>query len=461
MERVAFELAYGKAKKAVTVAKERLAGPLVRPRPFPETGRSARDTILEVMAQPVGRPRLSDMVAGKVVGLVVSDEFRAGLQQLLAEVMMVEIGAGRPQELRVFIATGTHDPAIYCKNLGPFIESVIPRVGCPVKLYRHDCDASEFAVLGDTRMGTPLMLNRAWMECEVRAYGHESKHHYMAGYSNLDKQIVPGLASRRTVEANHKRSLSPDSGAGRNPWHSDPARQTNPFSEDGRDARAMSERLWVDGDGNVVPRAVETFALDMISQGDQVYWAMAGDPTPVAQAMPAKADEVALFELDKTKYVVISPGGPPACQAMYGVQNCFDMALLGAVASGGEALIIAPCDGRPDVPEEVRGLAPDLKSKELFWDNLVMMREWPLEKCRQHITEHFELYLWKTYRVLRLFKADGVKLYVHSELPDEVLSAAGFLPVHDIEAWVREREARGDGQFRVIDDGNKMCIRGR
>jgi nickel-dependent lactate racemase len=398
------------------------------------------------------------MVAGKIVGLCISDEFRAGLQAQIAEAMMLEIDAGKPAQLRVFIATGTHDPAVYCKNLAPLVEKIGERLSCPLRVIRHDCDRSRFVDVGTTPLGTLVRVEADWMETEVRVHGHEAKHHYMAGYSMIDKHIVPGVASRLTVEQNHKRSLSPNSAAGRNPWVADPARQDNPFSIDGRDARALTERFLLLPDGTLAEQHVDTFALDMISEKEDVFWVLSGDPTLICREVPAKADEVALYTVEPARYVVISPGGPPASTALYGVQNCFDMALLGAIEKGGEALVVAPCDGRPDLPDGVRGIAPDAKSTELFWANLVRLRDTPLDECFQYISDHFELYMWKTYRVLRNFKQDRLRIYLHTQLPDDLVRQGGFLPAPDIDAWVREREARGDGAFRVIDGGNKLCV---
>ena len=461
MEREQFKLTYGTSTKELSVSKRRLAGPLVSPLPFPPSNRTVTDVLNEKLAAPDGRPRLRELVRDKVVGIVISDEFRAGLQPQIAEVLMTEAAAGGPAEIRVFIATGTHDPAIYCRNLGPHVREIASGLDCPVSLVEHDCDKSQFVDLGQTSMGTHLYIEKPWMECEVRVYGHESKLHYMAGYSTIDKQIVPGVSARKTVEDNHKRSLQPGSAPGRNPWHVIPERRNNPFSVDAKEARAITESYWLSPAGALVKKPVDTFGLDMISQGKDIFWAAAGDPGPMTREMTGKADEVALVELEKCKYVVISPGGPPASQAMYGVQNCFDMALLGAIQQGGEALIVAPCDGRPDLPPDVSGLAPDGKAKALFWDNLLKLKEWPLDKCLEHITENFELYMWKTYRVLKNFKGDELKLHVHCELPDETLLEAGFIPAPDINAWIAEREERDDGKIRVIDGGNKLCIVGR
>ena len=47
-----------------------------------------------------------------------------------------------------------------------------------------------------------------------------------------------------------------------------------------------------------------------------------------------------------------------------------------------------------------------------------------------------------------------------SELSDEQLTKAGFIPEHDPQRWLDERAARGDGKCHVIDGGNKLFVSG-
>jgi hypothetical protein len=199
--------------------------------------------------------------------------------------------------------------------------------------------------------------------------------------------------------------------------------------------------------------------LEVISDGEHVFWSGTGEPEAVTETMIEVADRQAQFDVPRSRYVVVSPGGPPASTSLYGVQNCFDIALIGAIQKGGEALVLGPCDGRPGVPPEVCGLAPDKKSKELFWDNLVRLRDADLETCREEISHGFELYLWKTWRILRLFKRDGIRIWMHSELPAERLAEAGFEHAPDPQAWIDERTERGDGKFVVVNGGNKLLVR--
>lgn len=462
MDTTAITLTYGAESLSLRVPDAFLAGPVIRPQALPTMDEaSILGAMRTALAAPMGRPPLRSMVEGKRVAVVVSDEFRAGQQERIIHVLCEELAAGAPAHVTFLCATGTHEPAVYAAGIGAMVQRWADAAGLEVEFVAHSCDDPALVEVGTSPLGTSVRLEPAYLRAEVRVYGHESKHHYMNGYSLIDKQVVPGICARATVAANHKRSLSTDSGPGRNSWHPDPARQANPFGEDSRAIRRMVEGLVLNADSQLLQRRAQTFGLDMISDKSSLYWVAAGDPDELCAAAVVKADEQAQFTVPRSRYVLISPGGPPASQAMYGVQNCFDMAMLGAVQTGGEVLVVAPCEGRPDLPAHVRGFATSEKSLELFWNNLVVLRHQPLDQAYRWIDANFQLYLWKTWRVLRNFGHDRLRIHVHSQLPDAALEEAGFVAVADPQAWIDERAARGDGLLRVIDNGNKLLVLGQ
>ena len=454
---------YGLGQLTLDIPDDFLAGEIVKPRPV-SADLSVDDAIAHALASPVGSSRLSEMVAGKSVGVIMSDEFRAGQHERIIRGLLLEIAAGAPRAVSVFVATGSHDPDFYARNIKGWIAAAADEAGLDVTTWVNDCDdASTHVRLGVTDGGTPIELHKAFLATEVRVYGHEAKHHYMNGYSCIDKQVAPGIATRATIEASHKKALHHNhSVAGRSPWHDDPDRRNNPFGIESRDCRLASENArWDEAQQRLVDGPVERFALDMISTTAAVLWAQAGHPDEATREMMRQADAMSSFDVEKTRYVVVSPGGPPACNAIYGVQNCFDMALKGAIQDGGEALVLAPCLGKEGLPDDVNGLAPDAKSKALFWDNLVRFRDAPLDDAATFIDSHFELYLWKTDRVLKLMKENGVRIYLHGELPPERVEPSGLIPVADPQAWIDERASRDDGKIRAIDKGNTILVRGR
>lgn len=455
-------LTYGKSRINFSIPSGVLAGPVISPRQ-PEDGANPNvaDAISRALENPLASPRLRHLSRDRRVALVLSDEFRAGQHLEIARGLLREIAAGGPARVSVLIATGSHDRGIYGERIADFARQALREAGLSQEpVFINDCDdETSHSFIGATPSGTPLFVHKELLRADLRVHGHEGKHHYMNGYSCFDKQIVPGLSMRKSIEANHKLALHHDySVAGRSPWLEEPARQHNPFGGDNRDSRQMSQRVVLKGD-DLVPGRPVVFGLDMISEKGTVKWAASGDPDGVTRRMVVEADDLSMFTVEPTRYVVISPGGPPASQALYGVQNCFDMALKNAILPGGEALVIAPCDGRPDLPPDVSGLAPDGKSKELFWDNLVRFSTQPLETWNPFVQNNFELYLWKTDRVLKLFKENRVSIHVYCELDPFVLEQGGFGYAPDPQSWIDERAARRDGLFRVIDNGNRLFVK--
>lgn len=454
------KLTYGNEKISISVPEDFLAGELVKPKKYSKNMTEAEMKLKmeEAIRNPIDSSMIKEIVTGKKVGLVISDEFRSGLQELIVSIMMNEIFKGNPENLSVFIANGTHDPKVYCKNLIAFIENTSKDFNGKVRIIVNECDSEKYVSLGITPLGTEARVSKEWLKTTARIYAHESKYHYMNGYSVVDKQVCPGLCSRDTIAFTHKHALKHDlSAAGRIFYHEDESRKENPFAQDNRDVRKLSESFIL-RDDELIEENVPVFLLDMFSTKSTIEWIAAGDPDKVSTEMTKAVDNLASFNLTRTRYVVISPGGPPACNAIYGVQNSFDMALKYAIREGGEALILAPCMGRPEQPEEVRGLATNSNSKALFWDNLVRLRTKPLNETTDWINRNFELYLWKTDRVLKLMLQQKIKLYLHSELPAEKIEPGGFISVKDPNSWIAERAKRGDGMLNVIDEGNKLLV---
>lgn len=458
-----YTLKYGDSKINVQVPDELMNGEMIAPSSPPRKMNDSEimDEIRKALVTPHACEPLATAAAGKKVAVLVNDEFRAGFQQQLLNVAMEELAKASPSKIVVLCATGTHPPEFYAKNIRVWAFEAAEKAGVSINFVGHDCDDPKLVDMGTTPMGTPVAMEPDVLAADVIVFLHESKVHYMNGYSLPDKMALPGMSARKTVEVNHKRALDADHAIGGNsPHHSDPKRQTNPFGEDARDARRMAERLGLDGSGKVVPVEKLSFTIDMISDTAYVHQVFAGETESVIKRMLPVIDELTAFAVTRADCVVVSPGGPPACNALYGVQNCFDLAIKGAIKKGGEALIIAPCIGRDDLPYEVSGIAPNERSKVLFWDNLLRLLQQDVADAEKWIADNFKLYLWKTDRVLKLVKRDQIKLYLYSDIDQEKLEGSPFTPVTDPQAWIDERVQKGL-RFNVIDSGNKVLTIGK
>ncbi|MGD8787831.1 MAG: lactate racemase domain-containing protein, partial [Phycisphaerales bacterium] len=222
------KLTYGNNKISISVPEDFLAGELIKPKKSSAnmTEAEMKSKIEEAIKNPIDSPGINEIVAGKKVGLVISDEFRSGLQGLIVSVMMDEIFKVNPESLSVFIANGTHDPKVYCKNLITLIKNTAKDFNGKVRVIVNECDSNEYINLGRTPLGTQAWVSKEWLKTTVRIYGHESKYHYMNGYSVVDKQVCPGLCSRDTIASTHKHALKHNlSAAGRIFYHEDESRK--------------------------------------------------------------------------------------------------------------------------------------------------------------------------------------------------------------------------------------------
>jgi nickel-dependent lactate racemase len=108
----------------------------------------------------------------------------------------------------VLVATGLHRP-----NLGAELAEVVgdPWVLRTVPVANHDArDDAGHVDLGPTPDGTPVKLDRRFVEAEVKIVSGLVEPHFMAGYSGGRKVIAPGLAHRDTITTFHSARFMAD-----------------------------------------------------------------------------------------------------------------------------------------------------------------------------------------------------------------------------------------------------------
>ena len=117
--------------------------------------------------------------------------------------------AGIPRSaITVLVATGLHRP-----NLGDELAEVVgdPWVLEHVPVVNHYARNDDDHVdLGRTRHGTPIRLDRRFVEADVRIATGLVEPHFMAGYSGGRKVIAPGIAHAETITTFHNHRFMSD-----------------------------------------------------------------------------------------------------------------------------------------------------------------------------------------------------------------------------------------------------------
>src|SRR5947209_17836809 len=110
--------------------------------------------------------------------------------------------------ITVLVATALHRP-----NLGTELEELVgdPWVLRTVRVENHYARRDEEHVdLGYTAKGTPVKLDRRFVQAEVKIVTGLVEPHFMAGYSGGRKVIAPGVAHRDTITTFHSTRFMED-----------------------------------------------------------------------------------------------------------------------------------------------------------------------------------------------------------------------------------------------------------
>lgn len=168
--------------------------------------------IRHALAHPVGAPPLADAVKGRASAcILVCDITRPVPNRLFLRPMIETMLAGGipASAITVLVATGLHRP-----NEGEELAELIgdPWVLETVKVENHFArDEAAHVDLGPTATrGTPVFIDRRFVEAELRIATGLVEPHFMAGWSGGRKVVAPGVAGHQTIRTFHSARFMED-----------------------------------------------------------------------------------------------------------------------------------------------------------------------------------------------------------------------------------------------------------
>lgn len=150
---------------------------------------------------PIGTPPISEMARGKHTAVIVVDDLtRPTPTHRLLPLIIEELAAAgvREQNIRILVGSGTHGPM----NLLGLKKKLGDLVGC-FWIQNHYPFGEDLVYLGRTSHGTPVYLNRWYVEADLKICVGSILPHLLAGFSGGAKLVVPGVAGLDTIYANH------------------------------------------------------------------------------------------------------------------------------------------------------------------------------------------------------------------------------------------------------------------
>ncbi len=312
-----YSLPYGQTKLTVHLPETYQVDVLT-----PETLESPQDVdkvIADVITNPIGELNLSQFDRNVKIGIAINDKTRPiPKPNPVAHLLTYLESLGfDPYQITLFIGSGTHVPMTVGELHRVLDKEILSRF--PVVI--HDCDHSEMVTLGKTDYDTPIKVNRAFYECDLKiTIGNIEPHHFM-GFSGGVKTAAIGLAARETITTNHAmltRDLTRSGIYSINPMRQD-------IEEIGRKMRVH-------------------FSLGTIlNEKKEIVRAYFGDPKLVMEtAIPEVRKMFSVKVPEAYDLVIASPGGAPKDINLYQAQKGLTHAAR-ITKDGGWVLLLAAC----------------------------------------------------------------------------------------------------------------------
>lgn len=207
------ELPYGRRELPVRLADD-CEVTVVRKPEMPVLA-DADAAVARALEEPVGAPPLARLAAGrKSACILICDVTRPVPNALFLKRLIREIvRGGIPQKhITVLVATGLHRP-----NEGSELRQVVGDdwVMDNVRIENHFArDDAAHVDLGATRTrGTPVKLDRRFVDADLRIATGLVEPHIMAGYSGGCKVVAPGIAHQDTIRTFHSARFLEDPAA--------------------------------------------------------------------------------------------------------------------------------------------------------------------------------------------------------------------------------------------------------
>ena len=357
--------------------------------------------VLAALEKPIAARPLREWVKPTSrVCIVFTDITRATPNERLIPWLLGCLPDVPRENITLLNSLGTHRP----NSRAELEQMLTPAVIQHYRVLNHEPEnLSALIPLGTTRDGTPALLNRHFVEADVRIVTGFIEPHFFAGFSGGPKGIMPGVAGQQTVMSNHgaKNLGDPNATFG--------VTQGNPIWEEMRD---------------IALRAGPSFLLNVSLNGQrQITGVFAGDLLAAHRAgcefvrQSAMQRFAAPFDI-----VVTTNSGYPLDQNLY--QAVKGMSAGARVLKPGGTLILA-CECRNGVPANC-SFDQILRSAASPEELLTLMATPGYRRPEQ----------WQAQLQALIQRQAHVLLY--SSLSDDLVRAAHLTPCHDISGTVRQ-----------------------
>lgn len=378
------------------------------------------------LSTPFGGVTLEQMASKtKTVVIIASDHTRPVPSKVIIPQMLQRIRRGNPDaQITILIATGCHRETSRQELIDKFGEEIVEQE----QILVHDCDCVERLVnIGTLPSGGVCQINATALEADLLVAEGFIEPHFFAGFSGGRKSVLPGIAGRSTVLANHCAEFI-DS-----PYARTGVLENNPIHRD---------MLWA------AKKAGLRFIVNVVLNGEkQVIHAVAGEPECAHREGVSFLSSLCAVDAVEADVAITTNGGYPLDQNLYQAVKGMTAAEA-TVKKGGVIIMLAQSGDGIGGEHFYHQLAdePDIsKTMALFHS-----------RSRQETVPD----QWQSQVLLRVLQHATV-IYI-SDLDDAIVRQMHMLPAHSIGEALKMAAGilgKKDMQIVAIPDGVSVIVR--
>jgi len=291
-----FSLPFGKEKIKLELPEEQVAGVLVSHAHEYKAPKSEAELVADALANPIGSPKLSELAKGKKNCVIISsDHTRPVPSHIIMPQLLAELRKGNPDiDITILIATGMHRATTKEELIDKYGKEIAEHEKIVIHVSRNDED---MVSVGTLPSGGDCRINKVAANADLLISEGFIEPHFFAGMSGGRKSVLPGIASKVTVLANHCSEFinSPNARTG--------ILQGNPIHEDMLYAAKAAKLAFI---CNVVIDADKKVIAAFAGDREKAHYAGADFEMKLAGVKPVPAD-----------IVITTNGGYPLDQNIY------------------------------------------------------------------------------------------------------------------------------------------------
>ena len=379
----------------------------------------------EALKNPVDSPSLSELAKGKQnIVIIASDHTRPVPSKVIMPAMLREIRKGSPDaDITILIATGCHRGTTRDELVSKFGEEIVNNEN----IYIHDCDEREKLVnIGTLPSGGECEINSIAYNADLLVAEGFIEPHFFAGFSGGRKSVLPGIAGRTTVLANHCSEFINDKNS-----------RTGILENN----RIHEDMLWA------AKTAKLKFIVNVVLNADKkVIYAVAGDTEKAHKKGTDFLSGLCGAEAKQADIVISTNGGYPLDQNVYQAVKGMTAAEA-TVKDGGVIIMLAASNDGTGGDHFYHQLADEKDIRKTMKAFLNRDRNETLPDQ------------WQSQILIRILMRASV-IYI-SEMSDEMVENMHMIPAKSIgEALSKAKEILGkdDAKIVAIPDGIAVMV---